>query len=283
MGSRLVRLRAANALPPRALDSRHGGWFMVLAAGALALGVQIAAPVGVPLYDGVHVGEPYRYLQPSGDQAGSPTSFASTPGVVGGVAPVFVAATAENPPQAQLIAQAGAFVLTPGATSLQVSIAPVAPPAPPPGGMIAGNVYRFSVTDQAGVPLAIKACDGCASLLLGAPAGLGEATIKRYADGAWVDVETIHAGIVALYQTNPPVLGDYAVIAVLEPEPGLDPVILAGGAALLLLLGGMAYLLFRVKPAASAPGGPAGPGGPGGASTRVPSKRKATRRPPRGR
>jgi hypothetical protein len=99
-----------------------------------------------------------------------------------------------------------------------------------------------------------------------------------------VDVETIHAGMVALYQANPTVLGDYAVIAVAEPDPGLDPVFLVAGAALLLLLSGMAYLLFRVRPVAVPAAGPRGEQGrPDRPPTRVPSKRKTPRRPTRGR
>jgi hypothetical protein len=265
---------------------RRLGWLAVLAGGALALAVQIAAPVGVPLYDGVVVQEPYRYLHPTGDQAGSPTSFSATVPVAGPESPTIVAATTENPAQAQVIGQEGAFVLTPSATSLQVSVTPIEAPPPPEGGSIAGNVYRFSVADQAGTQLAITPCDGCISLVMRAPEGVGVASIQRYADGAWLEVVTLHAGMVALYQTNPTALGDYAVIALDEPAPGIDPAVLAGGAIALVLFLGVVFLLFRVKQAPEGP--PAagrGPRGPSGGlssrpPTRIPSKKKPGRRPP---
>ena len=265
---------------------RRLGWLAVLAGGVLVLAVQVAAPVGVPLYDGVVVQEPYRFLHPTGDQAGSPASFSATVQVTGSESPTVVAATTESPAQAQVIGQEGAFVLTPSATSLLVSVTPIEPPPPPEGGSIAGNVYRFSVTDQAGTALAIKPCDGCISLVMRAPDGVGVASIQRFADGAWQRVETLHAGMVALYQTNPTVLGDYAVIAMDEPAQGIDPLVIGGAAVVLVLFLGVVFLLFFVKPApASPPGTGRGGGGRSGGSpsrpaNRVPSKRPSGRRPP---
>ena len=267
-------------------NDRRLGWLAILGGGALALAVQVAAPVGVPLYDGVVVQEPYRYLHPTGDQAGSPTSFSATVQVAGTESPTVVAATTENPAQAQVIGQEGAFVLTPSATALLVSVAPIEPPPPPEGGTIAGNVYRFSVTDPAGTALAITPCDGCISLVMRAPDGVGVATIQRFADGAWQEVETLHAGMVSLYQTNPKALGTYAVIAMDEPVAGIDPVVIAGGVIALLLFLGVVFLLFRVKQAPAEPsGGGRGTGGSadgsyGRAPSRIPSKRKSGRRPP---
>lgn len=255
-------------------SDRRVGWLAALAGGALALAAQVAAPGGVPLYDGVHIAEPYRYLHPSGDQAGSPTSASSTPTIGDGASPVVVAATGENPPQAQLIAQRGAFELTAGAVSLRVSITPVEGPPPPPGSSISGNVYRFSVTDEAGAPQVIAACDGCISLVLRGPDPHAEASIKRVVNGAWVDVETVRATATGLFQANPTVLGDYAVVEVVAPAPGPDPVLLVGGAVALVLLAGIAYLVFGVRPV------PAPPTRAPSAPVRLPSKRKGPRRPP---
>ena len=138
------------------------GWLAVLAGTAVAFGLQVIAPVGVPLYDGVAVQEPYRFLHPTGEQPGSPASFASSlEPVAGGDSPQVIAPTTESPPQAQLVALPGAFTMPPGVTRLSISVAPVEPPAVAAGGQIAGNVYRFSVVDQAGTPLAIKQCQGC--------------------------------------------------------------------------------------------------------------------------
>jgi len=55
-----------------------------------------------------------------------------------------------------------------------------------------------------------------------------------------------------------------------QPGQDLDPLVLVGGAVILLVVAGMAFLLFRIRPA-SAPAPLRGP---------VPSKRKPRRRPP---
>jgi hypothetical protein len=269
----MARLR-----PKLAQGQLLGVGVLVLGTG-LAFGVQALGRVGVPLFDGQPVVEPYRYLQPTGGQAGGPTTFTASSRLQGTDSPSVPAATTENPPQAQLIAQKGAFVLTAGATGLQVSITPVAPAAVPAAGQIAGNVYRFSVTDQSGAALAIKACDGCISLVLRAPDGLGEARLQHFASGAWVDVETFHAGIVGMYATNPVVLGDYAIVTgagsagttTENTMLGLpfEQVVVAGGAAVLLVVLFAAALLVRNRDATPRP-------------TRgraIPSKRKKPRPP----
>jgi hypothetical protein len=255
-----------------ALDRRLG-WLAVLAGMAMAFVIQLATPIGVPLYDGVAVQEPYRYLHPTGDQPGDPSSYSASPAVVGGVSPFIAAATKENPPQAQLIAQRDAFRISPGAVALQVSVTPVEPPPPAADGTIVGNVYRFSVTDEGGNPLAIKGCEGCLSLALRAPDNVVEATIRRFANGVWSDVQTAHAGIVAMYQTNATILGDYAVVAGPKTTPGGGPdlFVIVGAAAVLLLIVGGAILFLRVRPA---------PAAPADRPRRVPSKRRAPRKPP---
>lgn len=261
---------------------RRLGWLAVLAGAAFALAVQLAAPVGVPLYDGVVVAEPYRYLHPTGDQAGSPTSSSSDEAVIGGASPAFAAATTENPPQAQLIAQTGAFTLSPGATSMHVSITAVdAPPEPPTGGSIAGNVYEVSVTDQAGTPLAVAACDGCLSLSMRAPDGTGDASLQRYAGGSWIDLQTLPVGVQSMFQANPTALGDIALVSPAAGsgtpglgENGIDPAVLFGVGAIALWLLVFAFVVWqRVRPAPP-PGLPARGKGKG-----IPSKQRPPRRP----
>ena len=265
------RLRATST-------DRRRGWLAILAGAVLVLAIQVAAPVGVPLYDGVVVQEPYRYLHPTGDHAGSPTSGSDTEPVSGPKSPILVLSTTENPAQAQLIATEGAFVVPSGATSLLGSVTPVEAPPPPAGGTIVGNVYRFTVTDQAGNPVALATCDSCRSLILRAPDATVEATVKRFADGAWSDLATTPANLVG-FQVEPTVLGDFALIAAGQSGPvdggtsdasGLSPVVLVGGAAIVLLLIAGLFLFFRVRQAPAA----------GDPPTRVPSKRKPPRRPP---
>jgi hypothetical protein len=183
-------------------------------AGLTVMGLaQLAAPLGSPpLYDGVVVQDPYRYLAPGPGQAGSPTSFTSPVPVDGTTSPQFVAATTENPPQAQLIASPGAFVLPAGVTALNVSIEPVPPAAPPADGPIAGNVYRFTVTDQTGAPLAIEPAK-LPTLILRAPDGALAVTIARYSSAGWQKLPTQSSGQPGIYYANVNVLGDYTLVA----------------------------------------------------------------------
>jgi hypothetical protein len=271
---------------------RRLGVLLVLAGSALALAIQVGAPVIVPLYDGVQVAEPYQYLHPSGDQPGDPTSASLTDEVLEGVSPVIVAATTEIPPQAQLIAQRDAFVLPAGATSIVATITPIDPPAQPTTGSILGNVYRFSVTDPSGTALRIRQCDGCVSIALRAPDGGPPATVMRFDDGAWQPVLTRHGGAVALYQTNPVATGIYAVVATGEAGGGIggvvdglfkDPLLLlAAGGIALIFIAFIALLYLRARqPRVTAAEFPrAGSAQPTG---RVPSKRRGSKRPPSGR
>jgi hypothetical protein len=275
----LARVACAGAADRR-------GWLVVLAGAALVLAVQVAAPVGMPLYDGVVVQEPYRYLHPTAGHPGSPTSGTDTEQVTEATSPILVVNTLENPPQAQLIAQAGAFELSPGTTSLQASVTPIEPPPAPAGGTIAGNVYRFVVTDEADNPVKLTTCEGCRSLILrGIDASL-EGTIERYADGAWIAVKTTPANLVG-FQVNPDVLGDYAVIVGGQSQPvdggaslGLDPIVIVIGALIVLLVAASLFLFFKVRQAPASGVPPSRGGSRDGPRTRIPSKRKPPRPPP---
>lgn len=245
---------------------RTAGIAALIAGTALAFVVQLLAPVGVPLYDGQPVTEPYRYLHPSGDQTGDPTSFSSDFALKAGDSPPVPAFTAEQPPQAQLVAQQGAFVVGAGATGIKVTITPIDAQVLPADGTIAGNVYRFSVTDQAGTALSIRTCDGCITIALRAPDGVSDGKLERLSGGAWVDVATSHAA--GVYNTNPVALGDYAIVTGSGGSAGaggdggergllfglpFDQVVVAGGASVVLVLLFAAALLVRGRRSAPAP------------------------------
>jgi hypothetical protein len=270
-------------MPADGRSQRRAGWLAVTLGLGLALAVQVSAPVGVPLYDGVVVTDPYRHLHPAAGQDGDPTTFTESVPIDEDVSPILIAATLETPPQAQLIAQKDAFELTPGATSIEVSITPIEPPAVHPGGQIAGNVYRFSVTDQSGAALVPRPCSGCRSLVLRAPDGVVDGTVKRFSGDAWVDLETIHAGVVAMYQANPTELGDYAIISGSTSGGGLDPTLLVlGGGIVLVVLAFVVLIYLRQRPPPAYPTRRSGAARPGLAG-RIPSKRRGPRRPPSGR
>jgi hypothetical protein len=211
-----------------------------LAVGlAMIAWAQMAAPMtSPPLYDGVVVEEPYRYLSPAPGEAGDPTSFSGTKPLAGGGSPAFVGATGESPPQAQLIAQGGAFAAGAGASGLVVTITPVAPAV---ADAIAGNAYQFTVTDQetAAVPVA---AGSFVTLALRAPADVTDVTIVRFASGAWQSLPTMRGGQPDVFLVNVDELGEFAVRGTL-PSSGIDlgswprfiGVILAAGSVLVAL------------------------------------------------
>ncbi|HYC06558.1 MAG TPA: hypothetical protein VEG29_01430 [Candidatus Binatia bacterium] len=212
-------------------EVRRAG-LVTLGAGAVLLGAaQLIAPAGgPPLYDGVVVAEPYRYLSPPAGSPGDPTSYSATMPVSGGVSPEIVAATAENPPQAQLIAPQGAFDLGPSSTSITVSISPVPPSAVPTSGQLAGNVYRFSIVDQTGTELSAKYI---VTVVLRAPSGVTDATMARLVDGAWVPIDTQHAGQPGMFDANATLFGDFVMIST---GGGPNIVFIGGGVVLTIVV-----------------------------------------------
>ncbi len=221
---------------------------LTLAAGlGVIAAAQVASPLGSPpLYDGVVPQEPYRYLVPGPNQTASPTSYHGSMPLAGTTSPAFVAATNESPPQAQLIAGFGAFVLPAGVTSLTVSIEPVAPGTNPPGGAATGNVYHVSVTDQSGAALSIDPAT-MPTISLRAPDGVSSASISQSIGGTWHDLPTGQGGQPGIFLASAGTLGDFTLIAQEQGALGLDStILLLGGAATVLsaaLLGGA--LLFR--------------------------------------
>jgi hypothetical protein len=183
----------------------------LVTGAAIAALVQLAVPIGWPLYDGVVPSEPYRYLAPGSGQAGSPTSYAADPAVSNGRSPQITAATSENPPQAQLIALDGTFAVPAGTPSIHVSITPVAPAAPVPKGAISGNVYRIAVSDPSGASLGLSG-DQRPTLAMRGAVPLNDAAIFRYANGTWQQLETIANASLSIYTAQPDGLGDFAVV-----------------------------------------------------------------------
>jgi len=242
---------------------------LVLVAGAgLAIAAQAAAPVGVPLYDGVVVQEPYRYLEPGSGEDGNPTSamLQTEPAGKDGLSKPFVAATQEYPPQAQLIAASGAFMTTAGA-ELVVKIEPIRPTTQPAGSRIAGNVYRIAVLDASGSAAAIDP-QHPPTVSLRVPVEVTTAKLARATADGWEALPTEHGGLFGLFASEATVLGDFALITP-DTGPGLLPIVagLGAGAVLVAIL---AFLVLRRRRATVSAPEPSRRAG-------VPSKRPARR------
>jgi len=186
----------------------------VLVVGFLFVFVaQRMAPIaGPPLFDGVIVEAPYRWLSPPAGHSGGAQGVTVAVPVQGSKSPDLAAGTDENPPQAQVFAGAGYLDMPSGTSSITVSIQPVAPPAQPPSGVIAGNVYAISLTNQAGQPVRGQASGGVTIELRGPPS-LPSATIARYANGAWTAIGGDSVGEPNMFTAVVTDFGDFALVA----------------------------------------------------------------------
>jgi hypothetical protein len=190
----------------------------------MTLAAQAVRPVAFPIFDGVIVSDPYRFLSPPPGGEGSPTSAASTIAIKAGVSPAFAVYTSETPPQAELLAHGGELVIGAGSSSVKVTIDPIAPPSKASGGSVAGNVYRFTVTDQSGAVLALLPPQTI-TLALRGPGGIAaNASIARLVAGAWQALPTAPSGLQDLFLTNADALGDFAVLgSIAASSGGFDP------------------------------------------------------------
>jgi hypothetical protein len=166
-----------------------------------------------PLFDGVFVEDPFRWVSPPPGAPGDPTSAKAEQPVTDGAVPLLAVSTDEVPPQAQIIAQADAFAISADTTSVTVSIVPSAAKDP----AISGNVYRFSVTDAQGAPIEIRPGAKVTIVVRASQPNL-VAQVARFDGTAWVTLPTEYGGLPDLFAANITQLGDFAVV-VTGPSP----------------------------------------------------------------
>jgi len=231
----------------------------VLVVGLVLTAVaQAVAPVAFPLFDGVVVSDPYRYLVPPPGEEGSPTSAATTIAIAGGVSPAFAVYTNETPPQAEVLAHGGELAIATDSSAVKVTIDPIPLPSSASGGTVAGNAYRFSVSDQTGAALAFLPGQSV-TLAMRGPAGISaSATIARLVDGAWQALPTEPSGLQDLFLTNASAFGDFALLGtVAAPPSGLEPqylILALIGAGFTVLLGLRYGAATRRRKGGSSPG-----------------------------
>jgi hypothetical protein len=186
---------------------------LLLGLGLMGLVAVTSSLRTQPLLDGVFIEDPYRWVEPPPDADGDPPSVTMSQPVVDGSVPLLAVATSEVPPQAQIIAQEDAFAIAADTASVTVSIQPSAPTDP----SIAGNVYRFSVTDAQGMALGIRP-GAQVTLVLRAPRQDLIGQIARFDGSSWVTIPTEFGGLPDLFAANITELGDFAVV-VTGPTP----------------------------------------------------------------
>jgi len=194
---------------------RRPGWLTLGIGLALLLVVGRRAVGQPPLYDGVVVEDPYRYLEAANGALGNPSSGTQSVPLDAGVSPALLVATAENPPQAELIVDRASIGLAPGTTAIKVTIKPIPPPTPggagqSPEARLSGNVYEFVLVNQAGIGLHLQP-GKTATVVLRAPNGVTNGVIARFVENRWTPLATDNGGLPDLYSTNAADLGIFAV------------------------------------------------------------------------
>ena len=199
-------------------DRRLG--LAVAGLGVVLIGLsQLISPLTQPpLYDGVTQNLPYVWLVPPAGAKGGATGSSGTAGVDHGLNRLIAVATPETDPQAQLLATSGALTLPAGSTSIRFSIKPVLPATLPPEGHIDGNVYRISVTNQAGAALSAPA-SALVTVVLRSPHSDTDRTMWVDTDQGWQRLKSQDQGP-GTYLAVVTQFGDFAMVA---PGPAASP------------------------------------------------------------
>jgi hypothetical protein len=231
----------------------RGGVVPLVAGLAVIAAVGLVAPVRRPLYDGVVAQEPYRFLNPVGTELGDPTSYMGSQAVAGPQSPAFAAATAESPPQAQLIAQAGAFSIARNVAELHISITPA---APDPADSVIGNAYQFEVTGSDGAAVVIPR-GSFVTLALRAPAGATDVAIVQSEGGGWQSRPMLQSGQPDLYLVNVDALGEFAIrgsmpVSTIQPNLWARVIGIAMAAAFVVVAASLLWPRRRRPPPADA-------------------------------
>lgn len=237
-----------------------------LVAAGLALVIAWMGAPSVPLYDGVGFpDEPYRYVQPPPGAQGrkAPTSAVGHVTALRGVSnDFFDAPSAEQGPQVEIYASAGALRGAPGVTGFQVRADPAAPVGSGVGGVsVDGNVYRVQLgsTPPGTVTLAPVTAQVWAWVALRATSSSphGPSIVYRAADtGPWKVLHTEQTGN-DVFAANVVGSGNYA-LAYLKRGTGAAgsrgggggvplTVIVLGGTLLLIVVAVGGIRLARVR------------------------------------
>ena len=228
-------------------------WQWPVIATAALLTAWLLAPAAVPIYDGIgNPDEPYRWVKPpaTAKTTKAPTGAHKVVPVNGGVSTAAFANTGESGPQLSLYLPVTALKAPAGATTIDVTVTPLAPEAPlPTDGTIVSNVYRLTAAADGQQAPVVGTGRAEPSLQMRAPDARqpGPVFEHRTATG-WQRTRTIRVGT-DIYQSQAPVLGDWALVKLKSPPAasggggGIKWELLAPGIALLVL----AVLVLMVR------------------------------------
>ena len=181
-------------------------------------------PSAQPLYDAIGSDEPYRYVAPPPGYRHTPppTTAQATLKVSAGTNAAGYANSGEVGPQFSLLLPQGALAATSERGPITVLAIPRAPVrALPSDGSIESNVYRIVAT-QSGAPADVVGTNGSAPVLqmrVPQTAGSRNIVFEHFDGKRWVHSRTLRVGN-DIYQTFPPVLGDWALVKLTHAQGG---------------------------------------------------------------
>ena len=234
--------------------SARGRWRWPATATAALLTAWLLAPAAVPIYNGIgNPDEPYRWVKPpaTAKTTKTPTGAHKVVPAAGGLSAAAFANTSESGPQLSLYLPPGALKAPSGATTIDVTVEPLAPQAPlPTDGTIVTNVYRLTATADGQQAPVVGTGRSEPSLQMRSPDARqpGPVFEHRTATG-WQKMRTIRVGT-DIYQSQAPALGDWALVQLTSPSSaagsggsGVRWELLGPGIALLVL----AVLVLMVR------------------------------------
>lgn len=230
------------------MRSRLAGILILAVAGlSLALVWRLIPPSSPPLYDGITVVPPYKYVHRPpglGPEHANPTSARQTVRVHK-TSPELYLATKESAPQALLALAQGALRIPPGVTRITFSIQPVPPPAPLAPAVLDGNVYLFQARANNGSTVTVKPGVG-ARIELRKTGAEANAVVEQYANGGWQRRQTLSFVNASYLATNATSLGWYALVfpnkAAASSSNSLLPLVIIGIAIIVLVVIGLIAL-----------------------------------------
>jgi len=189
-------------------------------AGLAVILASISGGKAIPIYDGVGFpDEPYRYVKPPVSQkqaTAAPTQALATVNaseIINNVNGVYVTSSESGPKVAITLGQ-NSLIMPRNAKTINIQAAPLAPPAQPSDGTVAGNFYKLTITSDAGpVKFAPPSSSNYKYIDMRLPQGYPANPVMEYMDssGSWHKLDTSRVGN-DIYEAQLNDFGDYALV-----------------------------------------------------------------------
>jgi len=192
---------------------------LILVAALAVISAAVVNGKAVPIYDGIgNPDEPYRYVQAPNLKAAQTSPPTEAAGLYNtsdltNINRIY-AASNEIGPQVAINLGQNSFILPPNAKTVDIKVEPLAPIVQPKDGTIAGNVYRLTITSDAGaVKFSPASSNDYRYIDLRLPQGSPANPVIEYRpqDGSWLRLDTGQVGN-DIYEAPIEGQGDFAMV-----------------------------------------------------------------------